>query len=216
MGAIINSFKRAFGREMGKNTGKFLSNKAFGDKWSTPHRVAIKHSGKVQAEIVQEIKANQNKKSELEIEKEYEKEMFRMKTVIEKEKEDEKKLDLINQMPISGEPEAIENVVSYLIATAKSSLQRNKTTGMDTLFGDEDKYNYAFIDACLTKAEEGIFNLRHKGFGAKAEFFEQRMYQIIQDVTKKSKSLKRKGWGIVLYSFGICFLLYWIIYKLLT
>lgn len=219
MGAIFNSFKRAFGRELGKNTGKFVSNKAFGDKWSTPHRVAINHSGKIEKELVQEIKeikASQNSKSELEIEKEHEKEMFRMKSAIEKEKEDEKKIELINQMPVSGEPETVENVVSYLISTAKSSFRRNKTTGMDTLFGDGDEYNYAFVDACLTKAEEGIFNLRHKGLDTKADFFEERMHQIIKEVTGKSKSLKRKGWGIVLYSCGLCFLLYWLIYKMFT
>ena len=33
-------FKRAFKREMGKNTGKVLSNFLFGDSWSTPYRAS--------------------------------------------------------------------------------------------------------------------------------------------------------------------------------
>lgn len=36
MGTFTNSLKR----ELGKNTGKFVANKVFGDKWSTPYRVS--------------------------------------------------------------------------------------------------------------------------------------------------------------------------------
>ena len=35
-------FFKSFWRETGRNTGKWVSNKVFGDGWSTPHR--IKHS----------------------------------------------------------------------------------------------------------------------------------------------------------------------------
>ena len=31
-------FKKYFFREIGKNTGKWVSNKLFGDNWSTPYR----------------------------------------------------------------------------------------------------------------------------------------------------------------------------------
>jgi hypothetical protein len=38
MGKGTDSFKR----ELGKNTGKWLSNKVFGDGHSTPYRVSVK------------------------------------------------------------------------------------------------------------------------------------------------------------------------------
>ena len=31
-------FKKSLYRELGKNTGKWISNKVFGDNWSTPYR----------------------------------------------------------------------------------------------------------------------------------------------------------------------------------
>lgn len=34
----MSDFGRAFRREFGKNTGKFISNVVFGDKHSTPYR----------------------------------------------------------------------------------------------------------------------------------------------------------------------------------
>jgi hypothetical protein len=36
----MGTFGKSLGRELGKNTGKFVSNKVFGDKWSTPYRVS--------------------------------------------------------------------------------------------------------------------------------------------------------------------------------
>ena len=42
MGKTSDSAKRAFGRELGKNAGKYVSNKIFGDEWSTPYRIAVK------------------------------------------------------------------------------------------------------------------------------------------------------------------------------
>ena len=38
MGLIGKSLQSGFGREIGKNTGKVVSNAIFGDKHSTPHR----------------------------------------------------------------------------------------------------------------------------------------------------------------------------------
>jgi len=39
--ATKSSFWSSFWRETGKNSGKFLSNKVFGEKWSTPYRHEI-------------------------------------------------------------------------------------------------------------------------------------------------------------------------------
>ncbi len=42
MGKTSDSAKQSFGRELGKNAGKYISNKIFGDEWSTPYRIAVK------------------------------------------------------------------------------------------------------------------------------------------------------------------------------
>jgi hypothetical protein len=34
----MGNFSKSLGREFGKNTGKFISNKLYGDNWSTPYR----------------------------------------------------------------------------------------------------------------------------------------------------------------------------------
>lgn len=35
----MGTFGNSFSREIGRNTGKLVSNAVFGDKWSTPHRI---------------------------------------------------------------------------------------------------------------------------------------------------------------------------------
>jgi len=36
----MGNFGKSFSRELGKNTGKVISNAVFGDKWATPKRVS--------------------------------------------------------------------------------------------------------------------------------------------------------------------------------
>ena len=53
MGKFGDSLKR----ELGKNTGKFVSNKVFGDGHSTPHRVSVsqqKKNAKLEAQLESE------------------------------------------------------------------------------------------------------------------------------------------------------------------
>ena len=54
----MSIFGNSFKREVGKNTGKWLSNSLFGDKWSTPHRV-INERAKVKTEREQQRKDNE-------------------------------------------------------------------------------------------------------------------------------------------------------------
>lgn len=35
---MASSFGKSFGRELGKNTAKLISNAVFGDSWSTPYQ----------------------------------------------------------------------------------------------------------------------------------------------------------------------------------
>ena len=54
----MSIFGNSFKREVGKNTGKWLSNSLFGNKWSTPHRV-INERAKVKTEREQQRKDNE-------------------------------------------------------------------------------------------------------------------------------------------------------------
>jgi len=41
-------FTRFLTRELGKNTGKWVSNTIFGDSWSTPHRVSVNEKNRAE------------------------------------------------------------------------------------------------------------------------------------------------------------------------
>ena len=63
-------FKKSFFRELGKNTGKWASNKIFGDYWSTPYRFSNSNTklAKQALKIEQEI-SEQQIDNELELKK---------------------------------------------------------------------------------------------------------------------------------------------------
>lgn len=51
-------FGKSFKREVGKNTGKLVSNFLFGDKWSTPHKI-VTEKAKIKTEREQQRKDNE-------------------------------------------------------------------------------------------------------------------------------------------------------------
>lgn len=62
-GIVTNWFKR----EIGKNTGKYVSNKIFGDKWATPHKVIIaRENAKIDKQGSQDFITSEFKKLEIE------------------------------------------------------------------------------------------------------------------------------------------------------
>ena len=95
MGLIGRSLKSGFGREIGKNTGKVVSNVIFGDKHSTPYRHTIKKTKKqIKMEQIEKEEAH---KRQLEIEHEkiearlqLEKEKHKQKLELEQLKQQEK------------------------------------------------------------------------------------------------------------------------------
>ena len=61
-------FKKSLYKELGKNTGKWISNKVFGDNWSTPYRFLRyqqkneKDTRKLEKEIEKQMTASQWKR----------------------------------------------------------------------------------------------------------------------------------------------------------
>jgi len=95
MGLIGKSLQSGFGREIGKNTGKVVSNAIFGDKHSTPHRHTIKKTKQqLEQEALDKEDAHQ-KKLEIEQEKaeaklQLEREKHQQKLELEQLKQQEK------------------------------------------------------------------------------------------------------------------------------
>lgn len=95
MGLIGKSLQSGFGREIGKNTGKVVSNAIFGDKHSTPYRHTIKKTKKqLEQEAIEKEMAHQRK---LEVEQEkaeaklqLEREKHQQKLEIEQLKQEER------------------------------------------------------------------------------------------------------------------------------
>lgn len=146
MGKGTDSFKR----ELGKNTGKWVSNKVFGDGHSTPHRVSVK--------VQQQQLENDLRKAELKAENQQRRSENR-KELFSKGKEflsdidgnKEEKLstnsqrDEIIATSIPREKEEIFDFANYLISIIK-------TYGWKP--GDNEKHINSLSDACLTKLEQ--------------------------------------------------------------
>jgi hypothetical protein len=95
MGLIGKSLQSGFGREIGKNTGKVVSNAIFGNKHSTPYSHTIKKTKKqLEQDAIEKEEAHQ-KKLELEQEKadaklQLEREKHQQKMELEQLKQQEK------------------------------------------------------------------------------------------------------------------------------
>jgi hypothetical protein len=104
----MGTFGSNLGRELGKNTGKFVSNKVFGDKWSTPYRV----SATVE---VEKFKASQTK-----IEAEAEFDRIKQQERIELERNDREILLKISKVEFSLDKYEIYNNLTEMCSLLES------------------------------------------------------------------------------------------------
>lgn len=152
MGKGTDSFKR----ELGKNTGKWVSNKVFGDGHSTPHRVSVK----VQKQQLE----NDLRKTELKAEKqkrrsENRKELFSkgkdFLSDIDGNKDEilstNSKRDEIIATSIPSEKEEVMDFANFLLSTIKSNGWKS---------GENEKHINSLSDACLTKLEQCEIKLK--------------------------------------------------------
>jgi len=173
MGKTSDSAKKGFGRELGKNTADYLSNKILGDKWSTPHRVAVS----VQKEQIR-AKAQEHETDVKEAQLEY-----------EKEKDFDKKLESINGIEFTTDKNEISNILSKVISIASSTFSKD----------GYEKVTLPIIKACIEKAEEGIFRLKSINEITDAEFYQKRLEQFKEDI--KGKKRKDKWTTIIMIMF---------------
>lgn len=184
-------FKKSLFRELGKNTGKWASNKLFGDNWSTPYRFSnsgaaiAKEALKIEKEIEEKKVDNQ-----LEIE--------RLKHVFSQNRNSQ---EMKNEIIVMSLPENKDDLFTF----ANFILSNIYGSGWD--HDDEKEYLNAFSDVCLNKLKQ--CKIKFKVIGA---LFETKYLE------KEIRTLKRKRffekYGIIVFTFIFFAVLVYINYLL--
>jgi hypothetical protein len=184
-------FKKSLFRELGKNTGKWASNKLFGDNWSTPYRFSnsgaaiAKEALKIEKEIEEKKVDNQ-----LEIEK--------LKHVFSQNRNSQ---EMKNEIIVMSLPENKDDLFTF----ANFILSNIYGSGWD--HDDEKEYLNTFSDVCLNKLKQ--CKIKFKVIGA---LFETKYLE------KEIRTLKRKRffekYGIIVFAFIFFVVLVYINYLL--
>ncbi len=158
-------FKKSLYRELGKNTGKWASNKLFGDNWSTPYRFSNANTklAKEALKIEQEL-------SEKEFENEIELKKYNQ-LLSESKNYEERKQEII-KMALPNTKEALFEFSNFLLSNIYASGWDNK---------EENKHRNLFSNACLIKLKQCKvkFQIIESSFG-------------VQYLSKEIRTLKRK------------------------
>ena len=184
-------FKNSLFKELGTNTGKWASNKLFGDNWSTPYRFSnsgaaiAKEALKIEKEIEEKKVDNQ-----LEIEK--------LKHVFSQNRNSQ---EMKNEIIVMSLPENKDDLFTF----ANFILSNIYGSGWD--HDDEKEYLNAFSDVCLNKLKQ--CKIKFKVIGA---LFETKYLE------KEIRTLKRKRffekYGIIVFTFIFFAVLVYINYLL--
>jgi hypothetical protein len=184
-------FKKSLFRELGKNTGKWASNKLFGDNWSTPYRFSnsgaaiAKEALKIEKEIEEKKVDNQ-----LEIEK--------LKHVFSQNRNSQEMKNEIIAMSLPENKDDLFTFANFILSNIYGS-------GWD--HDDEKEYLNAFSDVCLNKLKQ--CKIKFKVIGA---LFETKYLE------KEIRTLKRKRffekYGIIVFAFIFFVVLVYINYLL--
>lgn len=171
-------FKKSLFRELGKNTGKWASNKLFGDNWSTPFRFSnsgtsmAKQALKIEKEIEEKKVDNQ-----LEIEK--------LKHVFAQNRNSQKMKNEIIAMPLPENRDDLFTFANFMLSNIYGS-------GWD--HDDEKEYLNDLSDVCLNKLEQCKIIFKVSGALFETKYLE-----------KEIRTLKRKRffekYGIMVFGF---------------
>ena len=171
-------FKKSLFRELGKNTGKWASNKLFGDNWSTPYRFSnsgaaiAKQALKIEKEIEQKKVDNQ-----LELKK--------LQYLFTQSRNSNKIKNEIIAMPL---PENRDDLFTF----ANFMLSNIYGTGWD--HDDEKEYLNDLSDVCLNKLKQCKIMFKVSGALFETKYLE-----------KEIRTLKRKRffekYGIIVFGF---------------
>ncbi|MCE9539408.1 MAG: hypothetical protein K8R85_09340 [Bacteroidetes bacterium] len=171
----MSKFKESFGKELGKNSAKFVSNKLFGKKWSTPNSLELT------------IKKEEAKTKQLQQEQEYEKFEY------EKKKDLDAKLAAIQELVFTTDKNEITNIIGKVIATATAAFSKISYSNED------NEHQKAIIKSCIEKTEEGIYRLKSINENYDADFYQKRLDQFKAEMLNKEQG-KKKTTRIIVYT----------------
>ena len=184
-------FKNSLFKELGTNTGKWASNKLFGDNWSTPYRFS--NSGTSMAKEALKIEKDIEEKkvdNQLEIE--------RLKHVFAQNRNSQEMKNEIIAMSLPENKKDLFTFANFILSNIYGS-------GWD--HDDEKEYLNVFSDVCLNKLEQ--CKIKFKVIGA---LFETKYLE------KEIRTLKRKRffekYGIIVFAFIFFMILIYINYLL--
>lgn len=180
----VDSFKR----EVGKNTGKWVSNKIFGDGHATPHKVNVNTTNKSIADTNKETLWNKGK----ELLKDSTDEIFGDNQEI---KNYNTKKDEVIATPIPKDADEIMNLVNLMLSNIKSNGWKS---------GNNEDHINALSDACLAKLEQCVIRLKSINELHQATYVENE----IQKLKKKKRFQKYGIWVAIVFLFLIGFILY--------
>lgn len=163
-----------FTRELSKNAGKYVSNKVFGDKWATPHKVIIaREDVKIEKQNSENLINSEFKKLEIETKR----------TEIQLKGSLNEKKEAILTKTFSNDKEEIFDFGTYLIIELKSVGWSDKS--------DNEHLN-SFSDVCLNKLSQCKIKLDSLNATFESEYFEKEIKRL------KNKKLFQKYYKYVL------------------
>jgi hypothetical protein len=179
-------FKKSFFRELGKNTGKWASNKIFGD-WSTPYRFSNSNSklAKEALKIEQEISEQQFDNG---LESKKLEHRFNEITDI-----NEKKQEIIN-LALPNDKNSLFEFANFLL----SNIYGNG-------WGDNHKFKHlnAFSNACLIKLKQCKTKFKMMNAPCEVKYIKKEI-----SILKRKRFFEKHGAILALITFMIvCFLL---------
>jgi hypothetical protein len=184
-------FKNSLFKELGTNTGKWASNKLFGDNWSTPYRFS--NSGTSMAKEALKIEKDIEEKkvdNQLEIEK--------LKHVFAQNSNSQEMKNEIIAMSLPENKDDLFTFANFILSNIYGS-------GWD--HDDDKEYLNFFSDVCLSKLEQ--CKIKFKVIGA---LFETKYLE------KEIRTLKRKRffekYGIIVFAIIFFVILIYINYLL--
>ena len=184
-------FKNSIFKELGTNTGKWASNKLFGDNWSTPYRFS--NSGTSMAKEALKIEKDIEEKkvdNQLEIE--------RLKHVFAQNSNSQEMKNEIIAMSLPENKDDLFTFANFILSNIYGS-------GWD--HDDDKEYLNFFSDVCLSKLEQ--CKIKFKVIGA---LFETKYLE------KEIRTLKRKRffekYGIIVFAIIFFVILIYINYLL--
>ena len=184
-------FKKSLFKELGKNTGKWASNKLFGDNWSTPYRFSNSGTGMAK-EALQIEKKIEEKKVDNQIEIE------RLKYVFAQNRNSQKIKNEIIEMSLPENRDDLFTFSNFILSNIYGS-------GWDHDY--EKDYLNAFSDVCLNKLKQCKIKFQVMGALFEGKYLE-----------KEIRTLKRKRlfekYGLFVFVFILFVILIYINYLL--